>query len=117
MAFLDAPASRKIAVIPPKGLVESGCCWFLQKAMFGVREASKCWGNIVIDTRRVDGTTDAVDMSAVGRGYLPRSALRPSGTRTQASPLCGAVQAFRCDTLLTSACWMRANPLVETRLH
>ena len=32
VAFFHAPASGKIAMIPPKGLVESGCCWFRQKA-------------------------------------------------------------------------------------
>ena len=31
VAFCHAPASGKIAVIPPQGIVESGCCWFLQK--------------------------------------------------------------------------------------
>ena len=50
VAFFHALASGKIAVIPPKGLVEGVCCWFLQKAMYGTREASKCWRNNVIDT-------------------------------------------------------------------
>ena len=37
------PRSRcaNIAVVPPKGPVESGCCWFLHKSMYGTREASR----------------------------------------------------------------------------
>ena len=50
VAFFHALASGKIALVPPMGLVESGCCWFLQTAMYGTREASKCWSTTVIDT-------------------------------------------------------------------
>ena len=41
VAFLHDLAFGKIAVNPPKGLVESVCCWFLQKATYGTKAASE----------------------------------------------------------------------------
>ena len=49
VAFFHAPFTGEVAVIPPKGLVEEGCCWMLHKAMYGTRAASKSWGLKVIE--------------------------------------------------------------------
>eukprot|EP00929_Paragymnodinium_shiwhaense_P111971 TRINITY_DN8021_c0_g1_i4.p1 TRINITY_DN8021_c0_g1~~TRINITY_DN8021_c0_g1_i4.p1 ORF type:complete len:1618 (+),score=271.11 TRINITY_DN8021_c0_g1_i4:701-5554(+) len=50
VAFFHAPSTGKIAVIPPAGLAPPGVCWYLLKAMYGTREASRCWGSHVTDT-------------------------------------------------------------------
>ena len=48
VAFFHAPSTGKIAVLPPRDLVPGGHCWWLNKAMYGTREASQCWGQQVI---------------------------------------------------------------------
>ena len=50
VAFFHAKSSGQIAVIPPKDLYTGDTLWFLNKAMNGTREASKCWGEKVKGT-------------------------------------------------------------------
>ena len=55
VAFFHAKSSGRIAVIPPKDLYTGDTLWFLNKAMNGTREASKCWGERVKSTMVQEG--------------------------------------------------------------
>jgi hypothetical protein len=69
VAFFHAESTGQIAVIPPKGLARPGCCWHLQKAMYGTREASQQWGKKVTQVM-VNGT---VPGGSAGAGSSARA--------------------------------------------
>ena len=49
VAFFHADSDGKTVIIPPKDLRVEGMGWFLLKAMYGTRAASKAFGNYVVD--------------------------------------------------------------------
>ncbi len=49
VAFFHAKGSGNVVLVPVKGLAPPGTGWRALKAMYGTREASKCWGNTVTD--------------------------------------------------------------------
>ncbi|CAK0791790.1 unnamed protein product, partial [Prorocentrum cordatum] len=60
VAFFHAAGSGKVVIIPPRGLAPPGVGWRALKAMCGAREASKCWGNEVTDTMKLEGARQVV---------------------------------------------------------
>eukprot|EP00959_Pyramimonas_sp_CCMP1952_P075261 1572716-Pyramimonas_sp.AAC.1 len=55
VAFFHAAGSGRVVIIPPRGLAPPGVGWRALEAMHGTREASKCWGNEVTDTMKLEG--------------------------------------------------------------
>ena len=55
VAFFHAKGSGNVVMVPAKGLAPPGVGWRALKAMYGTREASKCWGNEVTDTMLAAG--------------------------------------------------------------
>ena len=55
VAFFHADSDGTIAVIPPEGCAEVGIVWFLLKAMYGTRPASKLFGSYVTDNMQKEG--------------------------------------------------------------
>jgi hypothetical protein len=49
VAFFHAKGSGNVVMVPAKGLAPAGVGWRALKAMYGTREASKCWGDTVTD--------------------------------------------------------------------
>ncbi len=74
VAFFHAKGSGNVVMVPAKGLAPPGTGWRALKAMYGTREASKCWGNEVTDTMLAAGCTavGVVPMTFVheGHGYV-----------------------------------------------
>ena len=50
VAFFHAKGSGNVVTVPAKGLAPPSVGWRALKAMYGTREARKCWGNEVTDT-------------------------------------------------------------------
>jgi KUP system potassium uptake protein len=55
VAFFHAKGSGNVVMVPAKGLAPPGVGWRALKAMYGTREASKCWGDTVTDTMLAAG--------------------------------------------------------------
>ena len=60
VAFFHAPSAGQIAVVPPPGLSPPGIVRFLEKAMYGTSEASKCLGEQVVKVMTGNGFEEAL---------------------------------------------------------
>ena len=60
VAFFHAKGSRRVVIIPSKGLAPPGVGWRCVKAWYATREAGNCWGNEVADTLIKEGCKPVV---------------------------------------------------------